>query len=194
MAASLDPAAVGNGRHRPVVAVFASDHGPGDAERATIMSQAGGLLARRGAALVVLADERDLPVALITSARAAGGDVTIIGYSATHVPPALVGVGIERIEDAGERHRRVASLVDAFVGLPGSLQSAASLYATWVAAGGGPGGKPVVLLNRNRAFEVVRGFAADVLSHSVRKQDRMVQFADSLDDVWGKLAWLLALE
>ena len=40
----------------PVLGVFASDHGPGDAERATIMSQAGSFLARKGAQLACLAE------------------------------------------------------------------------------------------------------------------------------------------
>jgi hypothetical protein len=40
----------------PALAVFASDKGPGDAERSSIMSQAGTLLARHGARIICLAD------------------------------------------------------------------------------------------------------------------------------------------
>jgi hypothetical protein len=79
-----------------------------------------------------------------------------------------------------------------FVGLPGSLASASELYKTWVRAGGGASGKPVVLLNRNRAFEVMRGLAADVLSHSVKRQDRMMVFTDNVEDLWNRVAWALA--
>jgi hypothetical protein len=31
-----------------------------------------------------------------------------------------------------------------------------------------------------------------VLSHSVKRHDRMVVFTDSVDDLWNKIAWALA--
>ncbi|RUT31040.1 hypothetical protein EMQ25_09170 [Arsenicitalea aurantiaca] len=175
----------------PTLAVFASDKGPGDAERASIMSQAGRLLARRGAKLLVLAEAGDLPVGLITSARAAGGEVTIIADDSVRVPSALSEVPIERIAEPEARLARLASLATLYVGLPGSLGSAANLYRAWVRGGSGPGGKPVVLYNHNNAFEFVRGWSADVLSHGIRRHDRYIQFADSLDDLWNKANWLL---
>ncbi|HEY9012721.1 MAG TPA: hypothetical protein VIN06_17065, partial [Devosia sp.] len=58
-------------------------------------------------------------------------------------------------------------------------------------AGAGASHKPVVLLNRNRAFEVVRGMSADVLSHSVKQFDRMAVFTDNVEDLWNKVAWAL---
>ena len=61
----------------PTLGVFASDHGPGDAERASIMSQVGSFLARKGAKLVCLADG-GVPIPLVTSARTAGGEVTLL--------------------------------------------------------------------------------------------------------------------
>lgn len=175
----------------PTLAVFASDHGPGDPERASIMSQAGTLLARRGARLVCLAEGDSVPVPLITSARAAGGEVLILADAAVRIPAALATVPIERIADAEARLIRAAKLAHLFVGLPGSLVSVASLYRSWVRAGGGASNKPVVLLNRNRAFEVMRGMSADVLSHSVKRHDRMVVFAESIDDLWNKIGWAL---
>jgi hypothetical protein len=178
-------------RRPPTLAVFASDKGPGDPERASIMSQAGTLLARRGARLVCLAEGGQLPVPLITSARAAGGDVLILADSDARVPAALSSVPLERIAVAEERLARIAELATLFVGLPGSLASASSLYRGWVRAGGGGGGKPVVLLNRNRAFEVMRGMSADVLSHSVKRHDRMVVYTESIDDLWNKISWAL---
>lgn len=175
----------------PNVAVFASDRGPGDPERASIMSQAGGLIARHGGRLVSLAQGHNLAVPLITSARAAGGQVLIVADEHVHVPGALAGVPVERHAESEDRLRRIAMLADIFVGLPGSLASAGDLYSSWVRAGAGASGKPIVLLNRNRAFEVMRGMAADVLSHSVRRHDRIVVFTDNIEDLWNKIAWAL---
>jgi predicted Rossmann-fold nucleotide-binding protein len=176
---------------RPTLAIFASDWGPGDPERADIMSQAGGLIARHGARLVCLSQRRELPAPLITAARAAGGEVLLVCDAEGQLPGALTGVAVERIGDVEERLRRVAALADGFVGLPGSLASVDNLYRCWVRAGGGAANKPVVLLNRNRAFEVMRGMAADVLTHSVKRHDRMVVFTDNVDDLWNKINWAL---
>ena len=174
---------------KPTLAVFASDRGPGDAERASIMSLAGSLMARRGARIVSLAQGTTLAVPLITSARAAGGEVLLVADSQIHLPPALSDVAIERHAEAEARLDRMAALADLLVGLPGSLASASDLYKSWVRSGGS---KPVVLLNRNRAFEVIRGFAADVLSHSVKRQDRMLVFTDNVEDLWNKISWALS--
>lgn len=179
------------GPHKPTLAVFASEQGPGDPERASIMSQAGSLLARHGARVVVLAHGTTLSIPLITSARAAGGDVLIVADEHAQFPPALSSVPIERIEDEDQRLNRVAQLADLYVGLPGSLASASDLYRSWVRGGGGAAGKAVVLLNRNRAFEVMRGMWADVISHSVKRHDRMIQFSDTVEDLWNKIAWAL---
>jgi hypothetical protein len=179
------------GPARPTLAIFASDKGPGDPERASIMSLAGGLIARHGARIVCLEHGNDLPIPLIQSARAAGGDVLIVGDEVVQVPDALSDVPIERIAEGEERLRRVSQLAQGFVGLPGSLASAGDLYQCWVRAGAGASGKPVVLLNRNRAFEVMRGMAADILSHSVKRQDRMVVFTDNIEDLWNKISWAL---
>ena len=180
---------MGTGR-RPLLAVFASDRGPGDAERASIMVQAGGYFARHGADIIVIDDDLMLPVPLITAARAGGGQVTIIGGPTTQLPLALSEVQLERLDTKEERIARMAELAQVFVGLPGSLQSVASLYAVWARAGAGAGGKGVALLNRNRAFEVLRGLAVDVVAHDVRGHDRMIQFADTVPALWGKIAWL----
>lgn len=155
------------------------------------MSQAGSLLARRGVRIVTLAQDGTVAVPLVTSARAAGGEVLIVADEVVRVPAALASVPIERLGETEQRLARVAALADGFVGLPGSLASVGDLYRSWVRAGGGGAGKPVILLNRNRAFEVMRGMAADVLSHSVRRHDRMVVFTDNVDDLWNKIAWAL---
>lgn len=176
---------------RPTLAVFASDQGRGDPERASIMSQAGAILARHRARIVCLVEGRAVPVPLITAARTSGGDVVLVGDGAVALPPALSGLSVEHFAESEARIARVAALADAFVGLPGSLASGANLYRAWVAAGAGKSHKPVVLLNRNRAFEVMRGMSQDVLSHSVKQYDRMAVFTDTVDDLWNKVAWAL---
>lgn len=176
---------------RPSVAVFASDKGPGDAERASIMSQAGSYIARKGARIVCLAEKEDLAVPLVTSARAAGGDVLIICDEDFVMPAALADVPMERIADPEQRLVRLAAHAQVFIGLPGSLASASQLFSSWVKSGGGAGGRGVVLFNRNRAFEAMRGMAADVLSHAIRRHDRYIQFTDSVEDLWTKVQWLI---
>ena len=177
---------------KPTLAVFASDKGPGDAERASIMSQAGTYFARRGARIVCLAEGKSVAIPLVTSARAAGGEIIVIGDDQFTLPRALSAVPLEQIADPEARLARVAALSDAFVGLPGSLASISSLYLSWLKAGGGEGGKPVLLYNRNNAFEVLRGYVADVVSHSVRQHDRRVQFSDSIEDLWNRVSRLIA--
>lgn len=178
---------------RNSLAVFASDKGPGDAERAPIMTQAGTILARHGMRLICLADETLDVIPLITSARAAGGEVLVVADADFVAPPALSDVPVERIDDPEARIRRVGELAQVFVGLPGSLASAAALYRTWVRAGAGAGNKPVVLLNHHRAFEAMRGMATDVLSHSTSHADRVVVFTDNVDDLWNKVSWALGV-
>ena len=175
----------------PSVAVFASDKGPGDAERASIMSQTGSYIARKGGRIVTLAESEGLAVPLVTSARAAGGEVLVIGDDDFVMPAALTGVPLERIGDADQRLAHLVAQTQVFIGLPGSLASASRLFSGWVKSGGGPGGRPVVLFNRNRAFEAMRGMATDVLSHAIRRHDRFVQFTDSVEDLWTKVQWLI---
>jgi|EndMetStandDraft_7_1072992.scaffolds.fasta_scaffold28443_4 predicted Rossmann-fold nucleotide-binding protein len=176
----------------PVLGIFVSDQGRGDAERATIMSQAGSYLARKGARLACVIDRHDdIPVPLLTSARTAGAAVTLIADEQFSEPSYLSGVTVEHLATPQERLARLAALSTLYIALPGSLSSAISLYRTWVQGGGGAGRKPVVFLDRNGAFKVVRGYAADVLSTSIRNHDRYVQFADSVEDLWNRAVWLI---
>jgi hypothetical protein len=174
----------------PVLGVFTSDRGPGDAERASIMSQVGTFLGRKGARIVCLGDD-DVPVPLITSARTAGGDVTLIASADYSEPPAFEGVTVEHVPDREARLQRLAVLSQIYLALPGSLASASSLYLTWARGGGGAGRKPVVFYDHHDAFKVVRGYAADVISNSIKNHDRYVQFATNLDDMWNKISWLV---
>lgn len=173
-----------------VLAVFASDRGPGDAERSSIMSQAGSYFARRGAKLLCLAEQGIIPVPLVTAARAAGGDVQIIADGGIILPPALASVPIEVVEDRVERFARLAILADAYVGLPGSLASVTGLFGSWTSGKQSGRKSPVVLLNKHRAYEVLRGYAADVLSPGLKGFDRVVQFSDSIEDVWNRVVRL----
>lgn len=176
---------------KPILAVFGSDKGPGDGERGAILSQAGAQLARHGAKIVCIAESVLDNIPLVTGARAAGGAVLILADDGFVAPPALSEVPVERIDDPEARLRRISELAEVFVGLPGSLASAAALYRAWVLAGAGNGRKPVVLLNHHRAFEALRGFAADIFSHSIIHSDRIVTFTDNVDDLWNKVNWAL---
>ena len=176
----------------PTVAVFASDKGPGDPERASIMSQAGSYFAKRGARIVCLAESGIIPVPLITAARTAGGNVQIVADTTIVLPPALAGVSMEVFPEKSERLTRIAELAAAYVALPGSLASASALFGTWAAAKEQGRTPPVVMLNRHRAYEVMRGYAADVLSPGLPGYDRAVQFADTIEDLWARLSRLLS--
>jgi hypothetical protein len=155
------------------------------------MSQAGSFLARKGARLVCLAEDGVVPVPLVSSARTAGGEVTLIADADYSEPSALAGVTVEHLAAPADRLARLAALAQIYVALPGSLASATSLYRTWVRGGGGAGRKPVVFFDRNGAFKVLRGYAGDVLSNSIPAQDRYLQFADSIEDIWNKVTWLV---
>jgi predicted Rossmann-fold nucleotide-binding protein len=176
----------------PILAVFASDKGRGDAERASLMSQTGTYFAKRGASIVVLAENGDIPIPLITAARAAGGNVQIIADATITLPPALTGVTMDVLETPAERHARVAQLAEAYVALPGSLASATALFGSWAAAKAQGRVRPVVMLNRHKAYEVMRGYAADVLSPGLVGYDRAVQFADTVEDLWSRVSRLVS--
>lgn len=168
------------------VAIFASDKGPGDPERASLMGEVGRVFARKGARMLCLAEKGLIPVPLITAARTAGGSVEVVADSSIILPPALNDVPITVIPVEQERHAYLAETSVVFVALPSSLASARSLFGAWSA---GPS-RPVVMLNRHKAFEVVRGFAADVLAVSVANHDRNIQFAETVEDLWNKVVWV----
>lgn len=175
----------------PVLAIFASDKGPGDPERASLMGQTGTYFAKRGASIICLAENGIIPIPLITAARASGGSVQIVADTTIVLPPALVGVTIDVLATQPERFARVAQLAEAFVALPGSLASASALFGVWAAAKAQGRTPPVVMLNRHKAYEVMRGYAADVLSPGLPGYDRAVQFADTIEDLWSRVSRLV---
>ena len=174
----------------PMLAVFASDKGPGDPERSSMMSQAGSYFAKRGGRIVCLAEAGNIPVPMITAARAAGGNVRVVADLGTVLPPALLDVPLETLSSAPERLARIAALADVLVALPGSLASTTALFGAWSAASAASRPLPVVMLNRHKAYEVVRGFAGDVLSHAMSGSDKHVQFSDTIEDLWTRASRL----
>jgi len=171
------------------VVVFASDQGPGDAERTAIMSQTGNILAKQKARIICLAQNDLLPMPLLTSAHLAGADIELICDKETDLPEALKDIDKTIIADAAERYKALAQVADCFIGLPGSLASATSFFLTIADLSAS---KPMVFLNKNRAFEILRGISVDVFAHSFQKAHRNVQFVETVDEIWPKIEKLTA--
>ncbi|WP_127145605.1 hypothetical protein [Pelagibacterium montanilacus] len=170
------------------VAVFADN---GTTAHAALYGEVGEWLARRGALIVVVTDKGSAPAHLVAGALRAGGEVLMIGREDDAIKAPLEGARIERVQTRAEALAMAARDAQALIGLPGRLDSAADLHAAWISAGGAASGKPVGLLNRKRAFEVVRGFIGDVASVGLgRGTDDLVQFSDTIEDLWTRLSRL----
>jgi hypothetical protein len=176
----------------PTLGIFAAVALPGDAEHPRILSTAGTLFASSGAQLVCLAEDGAYCRPLVVAARAARGEVTILSDGSLDPETFATGCVVETIPEPEMRVQRMSELADALVGFPVGLVGVRAMFNVWVTAGGGSSGKPVALLNRNRAFEVLRGYSMDVLSHSVTNTDQLVLFADTIEDLWNKLQRALA--
>ncbi|HHB81998.1 MAG TPA: hypothetical protein ENK61_00845 [Devosia sp.] len=174
----------------PTLVIFASDKGPGDATRTAIMSQTGSLLARHGAKLVCLVENDDVPVALLKSACAKGATIELIVDKEYALPDVLQSITIQIIPDRAERLATLVRLADCFVILPGSLATATSHFLTVKELGARV---PMVFLNQNNAFEIVRGFSADVFAHTFQQAHKNMQFAENVDEIWDHVSKLLAL-
>ena len=174
-----------------IIAVFASDRGPGGPERSSLMTQTGSYFARRGARIVTLAEDGAIPVPLITAARAAGGSVEVVADPGTRLPAALADVPLLVGANQAERLAQITARAQALVGLPGSLASSSAMFSAWALSRKQGKTLPLVLLNRHRAFEVMRGFSADVMSHSLSGYERLVQFAETVEDLWGRTQGLV---
>lgn len=166
------------------VAIFASDKGPGDAERASVMSATGAYFARRGARIITLTEGDTLPLPALTSARAAGGQVEIFTDEAFTSPKALESIPVVRIEDRQERLRKLAEHAACYIVLPGSLASISNLFMGTLRL---EISKPVVVLDHHNAFHVLRGFTSDVLTFGRPGAGRNLQFADSVEELWNKV-------
>lgn len=178
--------------HGPVLAVFADATAPGDADFPRMLSAAGTLFGEVGVRIVCLSASGAYCRPLVVAARAAGAEVTIISDGELDAGELAAGVHVEVIAEEDARFLHISETVDAFVGFPAGIATVRALFNVWVLAGGGSSGKPVALLNRNRAYEVMRGYAMDVLSHSLSNSDRLLLFADTVEDLWTRLERALA--
>lgn len=169
------------------VAVFAAPIKGQEEGWEAMLAEAGRQCAVRKWRLIFLAENGNYCPGLIAAARAAGGEVLVLSDEAIPADTLPQGAVAETVSDAGERLQEASDLADGFLCLPTSLLSVRSLLNIWSRAGGGSSGKPVAFLNRNRAYEVMRGYAQDVLSQSLPMTDRLMMFSDNLDDLTAKL-------
>ena len=176
----------------PILAVFADATAPGDADFPDVLAATGALLGEAGARIVCLSTNGAYCLPLVDAACTAGAEVTILSDGVLEPGGLAVGTHVEVIAEEDARLQHLSETVDAFVGLPAGIATMGALFNVWVLAGGGSSGKPVALLNRNRAFEVLRGYAMDVVSHSLTNSDRLVLFADTVEDLWARLDRALA--
>lgn len=169
------------------VAVFADC---GVTAHQALYRQAGATIARNGAHLFCLARNGQWPRALVESALAGGGRVTVAaGPSQRRLTvPQGVTVLTEATDEAAAA--RIVEAGQVVIGMPGSIDTAGALYAAWTAAGGALSKRPMGLLNHNRAYEVVKGFASDVATVGRGNIDAMLQISDSFEDLWNRLTRL----
>lgn len=147
-------------------------------------------IARQGAQLICVARNGQWPQALVEAAFAAGGTVKIVTGPSPATLATPYGVFVEKFSSDEEAALAGVRSAQAVLGLPGGIATAASLYRAWTDAGGATSGRPVGLLNRDRAYEVVRGFIIDIAAHGRGNVDTLVQFADNFDELWGRLTRL----
>lgn len=150
----------------------------------------GEFIARRKVRLVTVARNGEWPNALVDTVLAHGGKATVVTVSGDDGIDVPHGVGIEFAPDERAAGLRAAELGDAIIGLPCGLEATAMLYAAWSDAGGARSGKPVGLLNRRQAFEVVRGFLTDVATVGLGGVDHLVQVSENFEDLWSRLTRL----
>lgn len=146
----------------------------------------GEAVARKKAHLICIACNGEWPRALVDTALAHGGKVTVC-TSGDKSPDVPRGVNVEVATDVQSAALKAASLGQVLIALPGGLAAAATLYNAWADIGGSESGKPVGLLNRNNAFEVVRGFLTDIAGVGLGGIDHLVQVSDNFDDLWHRL-------
>lgn len=147
----------------------------------------GEALARKKARLICVACNGQWPRALVDSALGHGGKVTVCaaGDETLDVPR---GVVIERADSVRAAGECAALLGQALIALPGGMGAVATLYNAWSDSGGPQGGRPVGLLNRHAAFEVVKGFLTDIAAVGLGSVDQFVQVSDNFEDLWTRLA------
>lgn len=170
------------------VAIFADC---GVTAHQALYRQAGETIARHGAHLYCLACNGQWPRALIESALASGGRVTVATGPMSRRLSVPQGVNV--LDEASNEQAaiRIVGAGQVVIGMPGGIDTAATLYSAWAAAGGAQSNRPVGLLNHNRAYEVVKGFAGDVASVGRGNIDALIQVAETFDDLWNRLTRLV---
>lgn len=169
---------------QPIIAIFGGGRVQNDASRSLILTQAGTFFAKKNVKLVCMQGRGGLPMVALGAARAAGGDIEIIVAEDFDVPKALAEVNVTRESDLETRYSMTAEKVQAIVALPGGLSLANDLFQISMNRARS---SPTILLNHENAFEVLRGFFADVLVHNHPNAEGALQVADSLDDVWNRV-------
>lgn len=167
----------------PTIAVF-SGIGGAHASRAQVFAQAGTFLAKKGVRLVAVEGVGGLPLTTLSAARSASAEIEIIVSDTFQVPKALSEAGVTRSAKLEDRMRIMRERADVIAVLPGALALANDLYRATLTE---PNVPPVILLNHDNAFEVLRGFVVDVFTHDHPDPDRVMQVADNLDDLWNRI-------
>lgn len=152
-----------------------------------IYRQAGEALARAGAQVVCVGDQNDYPRAFVQAILGAGGKVSMIAVEGGTLPDVPLGVEIRFVATREDAALQAMQTTDAIFALPAGIATTAALYHAWVAAGGAKSGKPVGLLNRDRAFEIVRGFVSDVANVGLGNTEKQIQISDNIEDLLNRL-------
>ncbi|RDE10510.1 hypothetical protein [Pelagibacterium lacus] len=152
---------------------------------------AGAVAARHGMHVICTARNGQWPQALVDSALAEDGVVTVVSGPSTRDLRVPGGVSVQRCDSEIQAGIKAVQMAQAVIGMPGCIETTAALYAAWTGAGGAASQRPVGLFNRDRAFEVVRGFAADIAGVGRGNIDTLVQFSDNFEDLLNRLTRLV---
>ena len=152
--------------------------------------KAGTIIAKNGGHLCCVARDGQWPRALVDSALAAGGRVTVFSAHQGGTLGVPQGVSVQLAQTAHEAGVLAVGHAQAVIGLPAGIETAAALYRAWSQAGNTTDRRPVGLLNHAKAYEIVRGFMADVASVGRGNVDTMIQFSETFEDLWNRLTRL----
>ena len=150
------------------------------------MAHAGAFLAKQNAEFICFAQNNSLCVPLITAINNAGGKITIFTEQGFKLPSGLAKIATKTLsQNKDTKLKQIGNSADAFIGLPSSISSVKLLLDSWVAT---DRKKPVALLNKNRNFEFIRGFATEVANVKVKELDKYLLLSDNIEDLWHRLS------
>ena len=157
------------------------------------MSQAGSFLARKGARLVCLAEDGVVPVPLVTSARTAGGEVTLIADDDYAEPPRLRGRhGRAPADRRGAPRAPRRAVARSTSRCPARSPPRSSLYRTWVQGGGGRRAQAGGVLRPQRRLQgAARLRRRRPLQLDPQATTATCSSPTSVEDIWNKIAWLI---